>query len=269
MSFYIGHSTGLVKHLDVFILSGQSNAIGYADVSDLSSALQNADRTNAIIQDRYHNSNDANTTLNNTGWIPMVIGNTALANGYTGRFGPEIGFIDRVFDLTSSYTRKVAILKYAVGGNSLAIDFDPTGAGNYAYQKLATTITNGLAELLTAGYIYTVKGVIWMQGETDAKSATDSSNYQTNLTAFISAIRTLIGNNNLPFVIGNIIRTDEAANAITVRAAQAAVTSADAYASLVDTTSMSHSDNVHLDAAGQIAFGTECANEMKTLIALP
>jgi hypothetical protein len=111
-----------------------------------------------------------------------------------------------------------------------------------------------------------VVGLIWMQGEADAKDEASAKAYQANLTAFIQAVRELVGQPDLPFVAGRINPdAGKYTNVPEVRAAQAAIT-LPGY-QMVDCDGLSKSsDNIHYNAPGQIELGLRFAAAMIKLL---
>ena len=100
------------------------------------------------------------------------------------------------------------------------------------------------------------RAVLWHQGESDAIEG-QQANYETNLTNFISDVRSNYGT-DLPFMIGEIRRQSTATN--TVADAQVAVGAADPNATFVQAADLSFLDTYHFDAASMITLGERYAN---------
>jgi hypothetical protein len=212
--------------LDTWILSGQSNAEGYAITQNPVAGLTPSSTLATI------GRNDLDVVHNN---VRMFQGTTDLSSGITTsaglslpprdtwhaatayeglaydwgtgrgnesgrRFGPELAF---GFDIQAMLASPIAIIKYARGNSSLAPstaqsggvwrDFDPSDGGRLnQYDKLVSTI-QGAVDNLPAGQVLKVRGVLWMQGEGDATSSAFASAYQSNLAEFISSLRNDIG----------------------------------------------------------------------------
>lgn len=242
--------------IDVFLIGGQSNALGRADPSTLPADLKSPQPDVPF----YYSTSVGLTTLR-----PRAT-----------EFGPEITFGRAMADYFAARGEQVAILKYAVGGTNLHTQWKaggngtPTGDGT-VYQDFQTTISAGMTALQTAnpGMTLSLQGMIWMQGESDAIAA-QSGNYQTNLTAFITDIRLTYGA-NLPFVIGklssNQTGTGAAADRNAVRIAQVNVAGADSRNGLVFTDSFSlKTDNLHWDTVGQQQLGNAFATSMQMVL---
>lgn len=248
--------------IHVVLVGGQSNANGRADPAGLPANLQSA-QSDVLFYSNY------------SGGL-----STLRPNGSTSQFGPEITLGRSMADYYEASGQKVAVLKYAVGGTNLYSQWaaggtsGTTGDGS-VYASFQSTINAGLHALTIANPTATIviDGMVWMQGESDAADATNSSAYGTNLIAFIRDIRLTYGA-NLPFVIGelsvNQTGTGLAVYRNNVRSGQASVGSSVVYTSLVNTDSFElKSDNLHFDAIGQQALGNAFASSLRNLMAIP
>lgn len=244
--------------LQVFLVGGQSNAVGRGSTSTLPANLQDPQPDIP-----YYFSTGA--------------GLTTLRPRET-EFGPEITFGRGMADYFATTGEQIALLKYAVGGTNLFSEWKAGGSGmatsdGTVYQDFQATIGAGLAALQAAnpGVTLALRGMIWMQGESDA-IATQSANYQGNLTAFIGDIRLTYGA-DLPFVIGRLsvaqTGTGSEVDRNNVRTAQDNVAANDPFTALVNTDSFGLSDNLHFDGAGQQALGSAFASSMQTLVPEP
>ena len=181
--FLISFSTLQAKEL-VFILAGQSNMVGQGTAAELAPAYRGAPENVEF----YYN-----------GYITPL-------NRFK-HFGPEIGFaheISRSFPNT-----KIKLIKFAVGGTSL-FAWDPTW--NPAKAK---TTRNASAGPLFKKLIKTVSiqfdgkesklaGILWMQGETDAKYLPAAKQYAGNLNRFVNALRSKLHSPNALFIMGSV-----------------------------------------------------------------
>lgn len=253
--------------LDVFLVLGQSNAEGYSFWSNLSAGLRATDRTNNLI---YRASLDVDL-------VTWVAGNWEQINPPTNTcwqlldcFGPEVGFSDTVKSLvdagsSSTYQKRVAIAKFAKGGTNLDNDWDPVSNG-YMYSGWQSTLSDFQTKLTNEGYTFTIRGVIWFQGEADAADVTDASEYEANLNAFIADVRSDVGNPTLPWVIAKIKFGTPPAYETQVRTAQQNVADADANVTILDAANYTRRDNVHLDAASKYQYGVDCVTAMENAI---
>jgi hypothetical protein len=107
--------------------------------------------------------------------------------------GPAIGFGERMRELQPD--KKIALLKYAYVGTNLHTQWAPgannadTGNWGNQYTAFVNTINAGLSALEAEGWVPEIKGMLWIQGEEDAKSTVDSDAYGANLKHLIGRVR--------------------------------------------------------------------------------
>ena len=181
--FLVPFSTLQAKEL-VFILAGQSNMVGQGVAAELAPAYR---RVPANVEYYY---NGYKTPLNRF-----------------KHFGPEIGFaheISRSFPNT-----KIKLIKFAVGGTSL-FAWDPiwnpskaSSTGNASagplFKKLIKTVN-----IQFNGKDAKLAGILWMQGETDAKYLPAAKQYAGNLNRFVNALRAKLHAPNALFIMGSV-----------------------------------------------------------------
>ena len=101
-----------------------------------------------------------------------------------GTTGPEASLVNQ---LAKEYPFKnIGIIKYAVGGTSLALDWDTDG-------QLYTTLVETVIDGKTKASVNSIDGFFWMQGEADASNKHMAALYKTNFIEFISSLRDDIG----------------------------------------------------------------------------
>ena len=256
--------------LDVYLVLGQSNAEGYCFWANLDPADQANDRTDNL---QYTASLTGGTTWQAGNWAQIDPPNN---NSWeiAGCFGSEVGFGDTVKSIveagsSSTFTKRVAVAKFAKGGTSLSHDWSPTqGGGGYMYNGWQSTLTDFQTKLTNAGYTFTIRGVIWFQGEQDSFTQAQADAYEANLTAFIADVRSDIGDPNLPFVISKI--KWEAGNdpgfEATVRTAQQNVADALTHVAILDAANYTRRDTVHLDADSMYQYGIDAVTAMEQAI---
>jgi len=236
----------------VFILAGQSNMAGAGDVSHLMAPQR---RT------------PPNVRLFEGGQF------RELVHGKT--FGPEVGFVDGL--LKAGVRQQIVLCKLAVGGTHLHGNWNPrarppgpqASGRSGLYPRLIAQL-NALRKLLRGeGYNVVIAGALWMQGERDARSKEMAEGYQENLTRLIASLREDTHVADLPVLIGRIcprmlvvdlgpcVRIH--AYREQVRAAQVAVAAKDPRVELIYTDDLPQFDNLHFDAAGQLALGRRFA----------
>ena len=304
---------GGADHLGTWIVAGQSNAEGYgitenpigglAPASTLATiGRSNLNVTHTNIQ-MFQGANDMNGIAASAGaslpprdtWHAMTAQEglafdwgSGRGNESRRRFGPELAF---GYDVQRQVGSPIALIKYARGSSSIAPstaqsggvwrDYDPSDGGRLnQYDKLISTI-QAAVNSLPAGQVLTMRGVVWMQGESDATAAAASS-YQANLTELIASLRADIGAiaaasggkmtrsaaswSELDVFVGTVRNTTSFRQ--TVINAQNAVAAADANVFAVNgTTDLSvmtvddwGDSGVHYDTAGQVLLGERFAD---------
>lgn len=134
-------------------------------------------------------------------WVPL-----RQASESPDRFGPELGFGNRLQELTPD--RKIALIKHAQSGANLYSDWDPgKDAADQEhfgpqFKVFVDTVERGLKGLRDKGYDPTLRGMIWQQGESDKKAA---EAYGANLAHFIGRVREQFHAPDLVFVYGYVL----------------------------------------------------------------
>lgn len=187
------------KDIYVYLIGGQSNAAGYGYVCDLSKEEQNRTYEHVYY---YAGGEHTNSACRNQ-LLKVKAGQCA----YEFSFGLELGMA-KVF--TQEYEKdgvRRAIIKYAYGGSSIKSSsdgmdwnvYDDAGTGAH-YDKFIEVVTAGLQALRDAGFNPIIKGMAWMQGETDYLV----SDYKARLKALRDKVRTDLNVPEMPFVMGEI-----------------------------------------------------------------
>ncbi|MGI9429220.1 MAG: sialate O-acetylesterase, partial [Bythopirellula sp.] len=272
--------------VDVYLLGGQSNMQGVGRPSFLTPGQ--ASQPDILL---YHSTGVASsagantlTTLRPAGW-----------SGVAGGFGSEIAFGERLAQLRPN--SKIAIIKHAVGGTSLASDWNPggnptdTGSFGPQFNTFVNTVDAGLAAIAETGDLPIVRGMLWHQGEEDSKFSTMSNSYEANITHLLDRVREQWNVPDMPFVLGNVlpdpIGTGPGDIAVrfpfrdTVRQAQANVDQGSGAAGAVDgvalvstdgfqlhgdtTDGFRDNDFVHLDHSGLLDLGHDYAEAIDAL----
>jgi fibronectin-binding autotransporter adhesin len=156
------------------------------------------------------------------GDLAPIFGNA----GVVDCVGPEYGF---GLSVGSQLADKVLIIKYSVGGLSLAADFRPPSSGGAVgpyYSGLIARVNSVIANLSPADKLnYEIAGFGWHQGFNDRINSTSAAEYESNMANLIKDVRSALGVSKLPVSIGNTgmdVNPDDA-GAMAVIAAQAAV----------------------------------------------
>jgi hypothetical protein len=236
--------------LDLFVLAGQSNAMGW--LGDASSyPPQEPNLLDSSIKLNYE---QIGTTSKSDGW--QTLGPQQRQN-YGEIFGPEVTFSR----LLKKGGYNPAIFKYTQGSTSLADDWKAPGQSGH-YDTMVTKFNSAVLDLQNQGYVVNIAGFIWIQGEQDATDSTDAGNYQSNLNAIISDFRTNVASNStLQFVLG-VDEGNPASNINTIVTAQNNIANGDANIVRSSMVGLEKADSTHLTPAGIIDHGKRIYDSM-------
>ena len=210
--------------LQVYVLAGQSNMVGFGSFTHLRQLVQN-DTGNEYRTALWNEATNSFKTLKDV-FIKAGDrhGNLTVGPGFSARdrFGPELMFGWTVGDALQSgnTSQHILIIKTAWGGRSLAVDFRPpsSGQGTYdsiveyggKYREMMTDIRDTLQNLgyYVPGYNeslgYELAGFVWFQGWNDMLSRKKVMEYGKNLVNLIRDIRLDLEAPDLPFVVGEL-----------------------------------------------------------------
>lgn len=229
---------------DMFIVYGQSNAVGYANNTSLYPTQTNSralffDHTDGqikqIIKDMPHSSGDVST---GHAW-------TSFANEYIKRTG-----------------RGVLIVPCAKGGTAIS----DLSKGSAAYTSMSAAVSSAKSVAASSGVAIGKISALWHQGETDMTNGTTRSAYQTYLDALITNIRAdFVVDKFFILLVGNPQnRTEESWYA--VKSAQEYLCQSYDYCVLASSSCGSYTvsngllrDGVHFTQNGYNVMGSECA----------
>jgi len=189
------------------------------------------------------------------------------------RFGPEFGFAKGI---SAAFPNdQIVLCKVARGGANLHYDWNPDGISNGPedeyrgplYPRLKASLETLRTQLPAMDASWEASGMVWVQGERDSVFEFVAESYQSNLAAFITAVRMDAGNSKLPFAIGQIsprvYKLEEGrfqhAFRHVVQEAQRAASCSDPLTELVETFDLPQWDNLHFDTGGQIELGKRLA----------
>jgi hypothetical protein len=249
-------------HYDVYLVGGQSNADGRGTTSELVGSLAAWQETRPDVRLYYANpiNLDPLNPSYETGWSLLGPG-FSVPPGFTGAlpsgaFGPEVAFGGAMADASAG--RRLALIKVTKGGTSLSADWNPSGG--YMYQTFTNITRAALQVLRDEGSEYTLRGMIWHQGESDGSVST--STYQARLTSFINAVRNDLGSANLPFVVGELATNRSA----TVRQAQFNVAQVMPYVGFASSSNLPTlaPDDPHFTTPSLITMGLRMAAALET-----
>lgn len=257
--------------IDVYLIGGQSNATGQGYMRNIPPSF----RINARVMLFHSGAPHLNSGAAPDTWIPL-----RQASESPDRFGPELGFGDRIAELLKP--AKIALIKHAHSGTSLYSDWNPgadksdSSQWGPQFKTFVETVDRGLKALRDKGYTPTIRGMIWQQGESDH---VDPDKYGQRLSHFIARVREQFDAPELRFVYGYVFPPPCAdADRVAIRAGQHAVdqnsgdplATKNAFAVPIDDLSLRAdepgnplpNDFLHLGTTGQLALGRRMAEKM-------
>ena len=142
--------------VNVYIVAGQSNALGqgtYANTSDSqeyrlasNSSIQVAKAVSNIIP--INQAIAGGTTYSYNTYSNNSFSNSGMGSGWDTTYGVEIGLGE---SLTSQGVEDIYIIKYAVGGAGLAENFSKTATGSPLYSDFINTLSTHISTAETIG----------------------------------------------------------------------------------------------------------------------
>ncbi len=258
--------------VDVYVIAGQSNAMGRGRVANLQSG-QAPDPRAWLYHSALLRSSAGPFT-----WAPL-----RPASETREMFGPEVSLGSRLQERTPD--RPVALIKHAATATNLVVDWNPGKDGNdrarwgHHYQILVGTVEAGLQALRDKGFEPNLRGMAWQQGETDSEQTDWALGYAANLSHFIARVRDQFHAPDMVFVYGFVLPPPcQGMWRDTIRTAQGAIDQdsgspfAVKRAFTVFTDDLNHRaddpnttdarDYVHIGSAGQWELGRRMAETM-------
>ena len=148
---------------NVFLLMGQSNASGNAPWSFL-------ETSNPEVYAKYSEGNDkVQISYDNYHTVETNYGPTKFGQAdHATLFGPEIGMAETI----SANYESAYIVKAALGGSCLQTQYvDKHGNKYELYNRFVLFIKNQVEKLEEMGKKPRIRGVFWMQGESDSSDS--------------------------------------------------------------------------------------------------
>ena len=142
--------------IDLFIWAGQSNAQGWQGDAE----FYPSDPDSLDSQIRLNYTFIGSTSSN--GWLQMQPQEGRFAAGH---FGPEVTFGRKLVEAGHN----PAIFKYTRGATSIYSDWLAPGEGGY-YDAMVADLDIAIADLESQGYTVSIRGFVWIQGESDAET---------------------------------------------------------------------------------------------------
>ena len=178
----------------VFLFAGQSNMVGsdaHANRIDDYPNFKGADEPQSDVLFSYILGNGDEASK---GWVPLKP---------LTAFGPEVTFARRVRPQAQF---PIAIIKSAVGGTTVAFDWNPDAPdkGQKLYPRTLKLIRESLNELDKRGVRYQLEAVMWHQGENDMLDRNLYKQYAEGLTKLVARLRTDLKAPELKWYIGEV-----------------------------------------------------------------
>lgn len=280
--------------INVYLIGGQSNAVGYGMDTNNSVAKSDKRFTEGFENVLYYGAQERwNGEALDQDFKPLKLGYGVSQD----RSGAEIGIASAIADNDEMN----AIVKCAWGATHLypetsyeislsqgtwtspsyiknnKIDTSKYEMVGRMYSWFESTVRDALKLLIEDGYTPIIKGMWWMQGEAEMFSYEMSSKYEELLTTLISDIRNSISNitggdySEMPFVFGlpkwNTRNSAAPAYQNAVRNSMVRVSENDDIinVSSVDCMPLNQHDDWHFDAAGQKYLGENFIIKVESL----
>jgi hypothetical protein len=253
------------KDVMLFILSGQSNAMGHGDGSKLPTEYKIS-------------NNDVLLYLQTAGkWQNMAaLGPVRTEIGMKSKsFGTELTF---AFEMKKKYPNKIiAVAKVAMRGGTSIVAWDKNykrsdwitdlkeadnedAATDKLYDKLISETKKCIDLLKTNPNVGTIviSGMIWMQYERDNRPISLVNKYEQRLIDLINNVRTDLKVSEMPFLALDAHRPS---NQVAFRAVHKRVENKLKYVKVVNADNLTYNiDNVHFDTNGHIEYGKRMCN---------
>ena len=239
--------------IDLFIWAGQSNAQGWEGDAD----FYPPDPAGLDSQIRLNYTYIESTQSN--GWIEMQPQEGRFESGH---FGPEVTFGRKLVE--AGYNP--AIFKYARGSTSIYSDWLAPGKGGY-YDAMVADLGNAISDLESQGHAVSIRGFIWIQGESDAETHALASAYETSLLSIISDLRNhVVGNSSLPIILGVDEQHYWVVKQPAVLDAHKSIARNDDQIKFTSMYSLPKADGTHLTPAGLMTHGEQIFEALEPLL---
>jgi hypothetical protein len=261
------------RELEVILVAGQSNAVGYDAVrSDLPPDA--ADQRILFWWRCGDPPPDAHDSTSGGQWAslqpqprgePLQTTNSGVPRQYgnfakpEGGFGPEMGLART---LAPQDERRLAVVKVAFSGAGMRTDWNPEdpGDGGACYRALVAETHRALKAARDAGYYPKLRAMVWVQGESDANPS-DSLNYARALSFMIAALRRDLASPDLRVLLGVNTRYGDGRNPFlpVIIEAQRTVAATVPRVAYVDTSGSTIINPSHWDSQGTLSAGERFA----------
>lgn len=277
------------KEMDVVILSGQSNAVGYSRWDEVDRSFEDV----GVFRYGEGVVAEALTDTDNLAKVQWGILRNGLGrNAMT--FGPEMG-IGQVFsERYKTEKNDIGIIKYVCGGKALwdywlspssvsrhigkwdgdletlEVKDDTVKCGK-GFRYIVETVREAIKKAEQSGYNkVNIIGMCWMQGENDMYVSGSATLYGMLLKNFLQDLREILAVENLPVAIGQakMGASTHPTYPDQINKLQKKVCDEDEYAVLVptDDLGMQPDDQAHYDTQSMKTLGLRFGNALAGLL---
>lgn len=228
-----------VNNLDIYLVIGQSNMAGRAKIRAEDTKIVK----NAFLF----------TSLEKTPWVQA---NNPLNRYSTVRKGMPMQRLSPAYSFAQTITNarpntEIGLVVNALGGTKIVQWLPNTKLYNEAVTRTHQALKSGK-----------LKGVIWLQGESDA-DAIRTNLYLGRLEELVNGIREEFDNQSLPFIVGQFVESEKRS---AINELMTKVPSFIPYSAVVSNKETSSFDGTHYDSKSAILLGNRYAEEMLTLL---
>lgn len=237
----------------MFVWAGQSNAQGWEGDAD----FYPSDPTGLDSQIRLNYTFIESTRSN--GWVEMQPQEGRFESGH---FGPEVTFSRKLKE--AGYNP--AIFKYSRGSTSIHSDWLAPGEGGY-YDAMLADLETAITDLESQGHPVNIRGLIWIQGESDAETAAIASVFEASLLGIINDFRNnVVGISTLPIILGVDEQHHWIVDQPEIVDAHKNIASSDDHITFTSMVGLARADAYHLAPAGLISQGERIFEAVKPLL---
>lgn len=178
---------GYGKNAKVIILAGQSNAAGCSSEQYLEQNVSSEKFS------EYKNGYDnvyINSYVTNRNETKGFIQTTTNLGEPGGHFGPEVGLAEKLHE--SNKDQLYFIIKFTWSASDLFNQWlSPSSKGKTGmlYKNFTRYVNQSIRYLKSKNYDVSIEGICWMQGESDAFTIENGTNYEIHLKNFIKDLR--------------------------------------------------------------------------------
>lgn len=255
------------EHYSVYILTGQSNSLGTTSleggtVAEYGPGNHPGDGATAFFWSNVDSDSTDEQVIyygDSGGTIETI--QMQQGGGVNPAFwGPEVGFARQMYD--SGRTNVFVIKASRGGGNTFWV---PEGDTHHMWLHLKDTVDDALAELTQAGNTFTVKGFMYLQGESNSGSEAALAGSRLNdlRLALKSHINTSYPEaaDNMHSVIGEIAASSyNNSRIVTTHEQQALADSLDSVTFISTNDLPLKSDNIHFGRDSKLEIGERFAD---------